>query len=68
MEIENSLLSSKELVKEPYPEPEEFSPPPPILSLRSILIFSYHIRVGLLKNLFQISPLKFCILSLLSQA
>jgi hypothetical protein len=36
----------------PYPEPDQFSPYHPILSLGSILIVSSHLRLGLPSGLF----------------
>jgi hypothetical protein len=48
MEPEGSLPCSQELSTAPYPEPDESNPYHPILSLlRSTLIFSIHLRLGL---------------------
>jgi hypothetical protein len=53
MEHEGSLPCSQEPSPGPYPEPDRSSPYHPILSLfRSILILSYHLRLGLLSGLF----------------
>jgi hypothetical protein len=38
---ECSLPYSQEPITIPYPEPDKYSPLPPILSLRSILILNY---------------------------
>jgi hypothetical protein len=50
MEPEGSLSCSQEPSIGPYPEPNQWSPHQPIL--RSILILSSHLRLGLLNGLF----------------
>jgi hypothetical protein len=53
MEPEGSLSCSQEPSTGPYPEPDRSSPYHPILSLlRSILILSIHLRLGLTSDLF----------------
>jgi hypothetical protein len=53
MEPEGSLPCSQEPSTGPYPEPDRSSPYHPILSLlRSILILSTHLRLGLPSGLF----------------
>jgi hypothetical protein len=47
MEPENSLPHSQEPATCPYPEPYQSSPGPPPTSWRSILILSFHLRLGL---------------------
>jgi hypothetical protein len=45
MEPEGSLPYTHELSTGPHPEPDQFHPYHPILSLRSILILFSHIRL-----------------------
>jgi hypothetical protein len=53
MEPEGSLPRSQEPSTGPYPEPDRSNPYHPILSLvRSILILSTYLRLGLLSGLF----------------
>jgi hypothetical protein len=52
MQPEGSLPRSQEPSTGPYPEPDRSSPYHPILSLRSILISSTHLRLGLPSGLF----------------
>jgi hypothetical protein len=52
MEPEGSLPCSQELTTGPYPEPDRSTPYHPILSLRSILILSTHLRFGLTSSIF----------------
>jgi hypothetical protein len=51
MEPEDSVPSSKEPSTGQYPEPDE-SNPSHLISLRSILILSTHLRLGLPSGLF----------------
>jgi hypothetical protein len=51
MEPEDALLSSQDPVTDPYPEPDRSSPWLPIC-LKSILILSTHLRLGLPSGLF----------------
>jgi hypothetical protein len=50
MEPEGSLPRSQEPSTGPYPEPDQSNSYP--ISLRSILILSTHLRLGLLSGLF----------------
>jgi hypothetical protein len=52
MEPEGPLPCSQEPSTGPYPEPDQFSPYHPILSLRSILILFTHLWLGLPSGLF----------------
>jgi hypothetical protein len=53
MEAEGSLPCSQEPATGPCPEPDESSPHPPLfISLRSILMLSPHIRLGLPSGIF----------------
>jgi hypothetical protein len=53
MEPEGSLPCSQGISTGPYPEPDQSSPYRPIVSLlRSILILSTHLRLGLPNGLF----------------
>ena len=47
MEPDGSLPHSQQLTTYPYPEPDQSSPCPYPTSLRSILILSFHLRLGL---------------------
>jgi hypothetical protein len=51
MEPEGTLLCSQEPSTDPYPEPDQSNPSHPI-SLRSILILSTYLRLGLPSGLF----------------
>jgi hypothetical protein len=51
-EPESSSTHSQQLATGPYPEPVESNPHPQPISLRSILIPSYHLRLGLPSGLF----------------
>jgi hypothetical protein len=51
-EPEDSLPQSQQLATGPYPVPVESSLHPPPISLRSILIPSSHLRLGLPSGLF----------------
>jgi hypothetical protein len=52
MKPKSSLPFSQEPSTGPYPEPDQSNPYHSILSLRSILILSTHLRLGLLSGLF----------------
>jgi hypothetical protein len=52
IEPENSSPCSQEPSTGPYPEPDPSSPYHSSLSLRSLLIISIHLRLGLLSGLF----------------
>jgi hypothetical protein len=45
MEPESSLLCSQKASTSPYPEPDQSNPSHPV-SLRSVLLLSYHLRQG----------------------
>jgi hypothetical protein len=52
MEPEGSLPYLQEPSSGPYPEPDQSSPYHPVHSLRSILILSTHLRLGIPSDLF----------------
>jgi hypothetical protein len=57
MESKGSLPYSQDPTTGLYPEPDEVTPHTYTLFLRSILILSSHVRLGLLKGLFLLSIL-----------